>query len=259
MTTVNDIEKALFDWAPLSLAMKDDKNGLQAGERYKPVRRVLLSLDVTQDTIDEAVTTRADLIVSHHPVLFGIDRPTDDTDAGSILLKLCRTGIASIAMHTNLDATAGGVNDKLAALAGLKLVRVFGVQPSISDGLGRLGQLPEPVPIKTFAELCQKVLNAACVRFYDAGKPVSLVAVCGGSGGSVLECAIRAGCDTLLTGELKHSLRLTSRNQGINVVECGHFATENIIMSNIAEYLANRFPEVEMLLSENSKEPYQCL
>lgn len=254
MITVHDIERALFDLAPLSLAMKDDKVGLQAGERHKPVRRVLVSLDVTQKVIHEAVfSVRAGLIVSHHGI--GGFRPTDDTDAGAVLLTLCQIGVASIAMHTNLDAAQGGVNDVLAKLTGLTDVRIFDEK----DGIGRIGKLPKPMAARDFAARCKEAVKTGVVRYHDEGRPVQTVALCSGSGGSLLEDAIRSGCDTFLTGEVRHNHFLTARNQGVNLIECGHFATENVIVPVVADYLRKTFPELIVSLSGETAEPYQCL
>ena len=254
MITVNDIEKALFEWAPLSLAMKDDTVGLQAGERHKPVRRVLVSLDVTQAVIHEAVfKARADLIVSHHGVRSS--RPTDDTDAGLVLLHLCQTGVASIAMHTNLDAARGGVNDVLATLIGLEDVAVF----DELYGIGRLGWLLRPMTVQNFASHCKKAVKTCVARYHDAGRPVQTVAVGAGGGGAVLEDAIRAGCDTYFTGDVKHHDFLTAQNRGVNLVECGHFATENVIVPVLADYLQKSFPELEITCSSAAAEPYRCL
>jgi dinuclear metal center YbgI/SA1388 family protein len=256
MITVNDIEKSLFEWAPLDLTSKGDKVGLQAGERYKPVRRVLVSLDVTQAVVNEAVfSARADLIVSHHPMLYGVERPTDDTDAGSVLLTLCQTGLAAIAMHTNLDAAKGGVNDVLAERIGLVDVIVFDGK----EHIGRIGRLPRPASAREYAAYCKSAVKTGAVRFYDTGRPVKAVALCSGSCGSLLEDSIRAGCDTLVTGELKHHNFLVAQNQGINIIECGHFATENIIVPVIADYLRGKFPELTVTLSSETTEPYQCL
>jgi dinuclear metal center YbgI/SA1388 family protein len=236
--------------------MRNDRVGLQAGERSKPVRHVLVSLDVTQAVINEAVFSRADLIVSHHGVLYGDSiRPNDDTDAGTVLLTLCQTGIASVAMHTNLDAAKGGVNDELARLIGLEDVRVFDEK----SGIGRMGRLAKPMLARTLATQCKMALKTGIVRFYDAGKPVQAVALSSGGGGDLLEDAIRAGCDAFVTGDVKHSGFLTARNQGISLLDCGHFATENIIVPVLAEYLIKLFPLLKVSVSDQNPEPFQCL
>jgi dinuclear metal center YbgI/SA1388 family protein len=253
MITVNDIEKALFELAPKDLAMDKDYVGLQAGERNKPVKHVLLSLDVTQKVISEAVLINADLIVSHHG-LWDV-RPTDDTDAGAAMLALCRSGAASVAMHTNIDAAQGGINDILTGKLGLTDVSVFDKK----YGIGRIGRLPGGMIVRKFAEVCKNELKTCVVRFHDAGKPVQIVAVSCGGGSMLLEDAIAAGCDTFFTGDMKYHDFLIAQNRGINLVECGHFATENVIIPAMAEFLQRRFRDITITQSRESKEPYQCL
>jgi dinuclear metal center YbgI/SA1388 family protein len=257
MFTVNDIEKALFEWAPASLAMKGDNNGLIAGDRRKPVTHALVSLDLSLRTIAEAVRTGADVIAAHHPVVWGdkLPFPTGDTDAGNILLTVCASGLAAISMHTNLDAAQGGINDVLAGLIGLENVTVFDEK----DGIGRIGRLPRPMTAQDFAAQCKAALKTGVVRFADAGKPIQTAAICSGGGSFMLEDAIRAGCDAFLTGEAKHSTFITAQNQGVSLLECGHFATENVIVSHVAEYLRGKFPGLNVSVSNETAEPYQCL
>lgn len=254
MITVHDIEAKLAEWAPLSLAEANDPVGLQAGERRKPVTHVMVSLDVTLAVIEEAIAQKADVIVSHHDIVWPNRlRPTDDTDAGAVLLALCRSGMASIAMHTNLDAAPGGINDVLARMIGLTNVQIF------DEKIGRIGTLPEPVSAREYAARCKKVFGSGVVRFLDAGKPVKTVAVCSGGGGKLLEDGIKAGCDTYVTGDVAHHYFLTAQNRGVNLLDCGHFATENIIVPVVAEYLQKTFPELKVTLSGEDAEPFQCL
>lgn len=256
MITVHDIEAKLAEWAPLTLAVKDDPVGLQAGERGKPVKHVMVSLDVTLAVIAEAAAMGADLLVSHHGIVKSYElRPTDGTDAGAVLLAVCRAGLASVAMHTNLDAAPGGINDVMAAMIGLTDVSVYDKK----EGIGRIGILAEPTGAKTFAERCKTVFKTGVVRYHDAGKPVKTVALCSGGGGSLFEDAIIAGCDTFVTGDVGHAKFLTAQNQGINLLDCGHFATENIIVPVVAEYLQKAFPDLTVTLSGETAEPFRCL
>lgn len=255
MITVNDIERALFDWAPLSFAVKDDPVGLQVGERSKPVRHVLVSLDVTQAVLNEAVFSHADVIVSHHRIWRDGIQPTDDSDAGALLYNICLSGLASIAMHTNLDAAEGGVNDVLANVLGLTDVRVFDKK----DGIGRLGLLDPTMSVRAFALHCKSAVNTCVVRYFDAGKPVHNVALCSGGGDSLLDDAINAGCDTFVTADVKHHKFLVAQNQGVNLLDCGHFATENVIVPVIADYLMKTFPDLKVTMSRETKEPFECL
>jgi dinuclear metal center YbgI/SA1388 family protein len=256
MITVNDIEKSLFEWAPGDLGMKGDNNGLAAGYRTKSVSHVLVSLDVSQNTISEARAIGADVIVAHHPIVWGdAPWPNSDTDAGNVLLSICGAGLAAITMHTNLDAARGGINDLLADLIGLTGAEIYDEK----DGIGRIGRLPSPISATDFAARCKTVLKTGVVRFYDAGKPLERVALCSGAGAFLFEDAIRAGCDAFLTGEAKHSTFITAQNQGVSLLECGHFATENIIVDSVAGYLREKFPGIKVTVSTEKAEPYKCL
>ena len=257
MITVNDIEKALFEWAPPSLGMKGDNNGLVAGDRHKPVTHALVALDLSQRTIAEAVEIGAEVIIAHHPVVWGdkLPFPNSDTDAGNILLSICRAGLAAIAMHTNLDAAQGGVNDVLARLIGLTEVKIFDEK----DGIGRIGRLPQPMTAQAFAAQCKAALKTGSVRFFDAGKPIQNVALCSGGGSFLLEDATRFGCDAFLTGEAKHSTFLTAQNQNVSLFECGHFATESVVVPEIAKFISVKLPSLTVTVSSSVTEPYQCL
>jgi dinuclear metal center YbgI/SA1388 family protein len=257
MITVNDIENALFEWAPKDLAIKGDFNGLVAGNRHTQVTHVLAALDVSQNTISEAAEIGAELIAAHHPIVWGEGAPwpNSDTDAGNILLTLCGAGIAAITMHTNLDSAQGGINDVLARLLGLENVGVFDKK----EGIGRMGLLPKPMTVKEFSAHCKAVLKTCTVRFHDAGSHVQKIALCSGSGAFVFEDAVKAGCDAFVTGEAKHSVFLTAQNLGASLLECGHFATENVIVPTLGEFIKKRFPEIKVTLSRGTEEPYQCL
>ncbi|MCL2003803.1 MAG: Nif3-like dinuclear metal center hexameric protein [Oscillospiraceae bacterium] len=255
--TINDIERAMFEWAPASLAMRDDRNGLAAGDRRGRVSHVLAALDVTLNTIAEAKALGADVIVAHHPIVWGDKAPwpSSDTDAGSILLALCGVGVAAVTMHTNLDAARGGINDVLARLIGLEDVRIFDEK----DGIGRMGRLPKPMSAKDYAVQCKAAVGTGVVRYYDAGRPIEAVALCSGGGAAVFPDAIKAGCDAFVTGDVKHSDFLIAQNQGVTLFSCGHFATENIITPVVADYLRAQFPGLKVTLSRETAEPFVCL
>ena len=250
MTTVNDIYSYLCGVAPLSLACEWDNPGLLVGRADREVRRVLLSLDVTSDVISEAVQKDAELIVSHHPVIFTPQKSITDRDAdGRILLSLIENRLAVISMHTNLDVAEGGVNDVLLSL--------FGAEPQgvlDEDGCGRIGLLPEEYSIQSFLSLCREKLNTAGLRYYDAGRPVRRLAVMGGAGGDSVERAFALGCDTYLTSDVKYHQFLLAKELGINLIDGDHFCTEAPVMPALAEKLADAFPELNCMLSERHRQ-----
>lgn len=240
MTSVKDIYDFLCTVAPLELQMGFDNSGFLVGRSDKEVKRVLLALDVTSDVINEAIGYRADLIISHHPVIFSaIKKLTDDK-----LLRLIENSIAVISMHTNLDIADGGVNDVLLELLGAKAAEALD-----EDGCGRVGELPAAVPFDDFLKSCKELLNSKGLRYYSAGKSVKKLAVMGGAGGDFVSHAFEKGCDTYVTADIKYNRFLEAAEMGINLIDADHFCTENPVMPVLREKLVSAFPDVEFSLS----------
>ena len=212
MKTVKEIFEKLCEIAPLELQLEYDNAGFLIGRSDAPVKKALLSLDVTAEVVEEAITRGAQLIVSHHPVVWDAMRSvTDRVPGNGKLLRLLENGIAVISMHTNLDMAKGGVNDVLISLLGAKNEGVFD-----EEGCGRKGSLEKPMPLVDFLSICKEKLNSRGLRYHDAGRPVEHIAVLGGSGGSNLIGAWQAGCDTFVTADVKYSVFLQARELGIN-------------------------------------------
>ena len=241
MTTVKDIYGFLCAAAPLELQMSFDNSGFLVGRCDKPVKRVLLSLDVTAEVIDEAIEHGAELIISHHPVIFGaIKKLTDEK-----LLKLIENSVAVISMHTNLDIAEGGVNDVL-----LKLLGAEGDEALDPDGCGRIGELPASVAFDEFLQRCKLKLNSNGLRYYSAGKRVKKLAVMGGAGGDFVSLAFEKGCDTYVTADIKYNRFLEAAEMGINLIDADHFCTENPVMPVMKNRLSAAFPDVCFALSK---------
>lgn len=246
MMTVKDVFDKLCMIAPLELQLEYDNAGFLLGHADAPVSKVFLSLDVTDEVAEEAIETGAQLIVSHHPVIWDeMKSLTDCVPGNRKLLRLIESGIAVISMHTNLDIAEGGVNDVLISLLGASCIGSFD-----AEGCGRIGILKEPVPLQEFLEICKKKLNSRGLRYYDAGRPVERLAVLGGSGGSSLIEAWEAGCDTFVTADVKYSVFLQARELGINLIDGDHFCTENPVIPVLAQKLRDAFPEIEFVVSE---------
>ena len=196
MTRVCDIEKMLYDWAPRDLALEWDNVGLLVGDSGAEVRKVLVSLDVTEAVAAEAVAIGADLIVAHHPLMncawHKVQHVTTDDTQGRTITTLLKNNVSAICMHTNLDAAEGGVND-------------------------------------------------------DCGRPVRRVAVGGGACGDYIGQAIALGCDTFVTSDLSYHEFLDTK--ALNLIDAGHFPTENVICPVIAERLQAAFPHISVALS----------
>lgn len=246
MITVRDVEQALFDWAPKELAAGWDNVGHLVGDPDAEVKKVLIALDITEKVVNEAVNIGADVIVAHHPVMncawHPVQQIRSDDAQGRILITMIRNGISAICMHTNLDAAEGGVNDTLAEKLGLS-----GLELLNEEKIGRIGTLKSQLPLVDFVRFVVKSLRCNGLRYIDAGKPVHRVAVGGGACSGYISQAIAAGCDTFVTSDLKYNDFLDTA--GINLVDAGHFPTENVVTPVVAAYLRKMFPELTVVHS----------
>lgn len=256
MPTARTIESSLFALAPKEGAMPWDNVGLLLGDPEKEVSRVVVALDITPAVADEAIACGAELIVAHHPVMnckwLPVQTVRDDTPQGHLLMKLLRAGVSAICMHTNLDVAKGGVNDVLA-----KALKLVDPGPLTEDGIGRVGHLAAPLPLSEFVKEISHALHGNGVRYADAGKPVSLVAVGGGACGEYISQAIAAGCDTFVTADLGYHEFLDAGPKGINLIDAGHFPTEDPVCAVVMEYLRARFPELTITKSASHREVIQ--
>ena len=230
--------------------MEWDNVGLLVGRPGREVRRVLVALDITEAVADEAERWGAELIVAHHPVIFrGAKSVTDREPVGRTLLALLEGGISAVCMHTNLDVAPGGVNDALAEALGLEEPG-----PLRADGLGRVGTLAEARPLEAFAGDVCRILDCNGLRYADGGKPVRRVAVGGGACGDCIPDVLAAGCDTFVTADLSYHVFLDAAQQGLNLIDAGHFPTENGICGRLVSYLGGAFPDLEVRQSTVHRE-----
>lgn len=236
--TVGRILELLEQIAPLAAAEEWDNVGLLAGSRETEVDCVLCALDLTERVLDEAIDRGAQLIVTHHPILFRGRRNLSEDDAeGRLLCRLVRAGIALIAMHTNFDNAHPGVNDALAARLGLT-----DVEP-LESGMC-VGSVQE-TSLSAFADAARKALGGAVRVYGDGGAAVRRVAVLGGAGEDFAELALRAGADVYVTGEMAYHKALTAVDAGLCVLEAGHAATEKPAISLLAGGLQNAANDVQ--------------
>ncbi|MBO5340175.1 MAG: Nif3-like dinuclear metal center hexameric protein [Oscillospiraceae bacterium] len=266
MAEVKDIYNYLDVLAPFSTQESFDNAGLLVGRKSAEVNTVLVALDITQEVIREAVEIGAQLIVAHHPIIFDPVRSvTGETITGELVLQLAEAGIAAICAHTNLDAAQGGVNDLLARTLGLEQIGQL-CQSGVDEqgrayGIGRTGTRKgcDNVSAEEFAAAVKTALGAACVRYVDGGKPVARVAVGGGACGSMLHDAVRAGCDTFVTADVKYNVFLEAKELGINLLDAGHFPTEDVVCQPLADLLSARFPELTVRKSTVHREVFSCV
>ena len=248
MTTVQDILQFIESIAPPSLKMEGDNVGLLCGQADKEVKTILVALDPFVSVCREAVAENADLLVTHHPIIHGsICSITSQTTYGQAILELLAHGISAVNAHTNLDCADGGVNDTLAKAVGMSDIQKISADPY---GLLRMGQ----VNTQTLEEFLSKVkadLGCSGLRYTDGGNAVHKVAVGGGSCGSELAAVVKAGCDTFVTADVKYNQFWDAKMLGINMIDAGHFYTENPVVAVLAEKIQAAFPEVQVKISKN--------
>ena len=361
MTTIGAIYSFLDGFAPIARQMSWDNSGLLVGSPEDEVGRVVLALDATGPVVEEAAQKGAQLILSHHPVIF---HPLKKVERGTPVYEAIRLGVGILCAHTNLDLAEGGVNDALAEMLSLQKLQPFeidsqenyvkivvftpeaeagkvakamgdagagaldayshcsfsaggvgaflpleGASPHIGQvgrleqveetrvemilprgkipavvaamkathpyevpaydlfedqavretiSLGRIGELETAFSPREFAQFVKERLQGG-VRLVEGNRPVKRVAVCGGSGGDLVELAARLGADALVTGDVKHDQLLTAQSLGLTLVDGGHYATEAPVLTKLQEKLQEAFPGVEFLLAQAGKDPAKTL
>lgn len=263
MATVGEVFAFLQEKAPVDLQESFDNSGFLVGREASFVSKILVSLDITEEVVREAAEQGVQLIVSHHPVIFGGTKSvTDQTPSGRILLSLIENGIAAICLHTNLDAVEGGVNDALALRLGLTDIgqlRQTGVdRHGMPYGIGRVGLVPEQ-PLYDFAMAVKRLLGANGIRLIDGGKPVHMVAVGGGACAEFMSDALEQGCDTFVTSDVKYHQFLEARALGLNLLDAGHFPTEHVVCPILHSWLSRQFPQVSVSISQQHREVFSYL
>lgn len=250
MSTVTHIYDAIDRLAPFWLTMDFDNTGILVGDRNREVSCALLALDCTPAVVEQAKQLGAQLIVTHHPVIF---HPLKRVNEDAVVYQLIRSDIAVISAHTNLDIAQGGVNDALASAIGLRDCRGLELlNEQTGAWLGRIGTLPEPLSPEAFAAHIKACLNAASVKFSAAPRVIRTVALCSGSGADCLDAAISAGADALLTSEVKQHEYLAAAAAGISIFDAGHFDTEDIVIEPLRDYLAKEIPDVHFFTTHRS-------
>lgn len=250
MSTVTHIYDAIDRLAPFWLTMDFDNTGILVGDRNREVSCALLALDCTPAVVEQARQLGAQLIITHHPVIF---HPLKRVNEDAVVYLLIRSDIAVISAHTNLDIAQGGVNDALASAIGLRDCRGLELlNEQTGAWLGRIGTLPEPLSPEAFAAHVKSCLNAASVKFAAAPRAIHTVALCSGSGADCLDAAISAGADALLTSEVKQHEYLAAAAAGISIFDAGHFDTEDIVIEPLRDYLAKEIPDVHFFTTHRS-------
>lgn len=262
------LAKKLIDrfesFAPKTIAFTNDPVGLQIGNVNNDIKRVLVTLDVRPEVVDEAIKQNCDMIFSHHPLIF---RPIKNLDLSNpqnqMYAKLIQNSILVYSAHTNLDVAKGGMNDWLTEAMGLNHVQMV-YSNHYDTNIGRIGVLPTPVTVEEFAKTLKKIFNLEGLRLVanDNKAMVKNVAVIGGDGGKFYPEMLKAGADVFVTGDVYYHTGHDMLADGINVVDVGH-NVEKICIPKLAslfnEWKANNDWEVEIIESTVNTNPYQFI
>lgn len=255
------ILKLLNNFAPFEHAQAWDNVGFIIGNEDLEVDRVLVALEINDAVVDEAIEESCDLIIVHHPLIFkAMAKITANDPIGRLVLKLIKHDIKVIAAHTNLDATQGGLNDYLVELLGAETIKV--VPEEDPSSILRIAELPFAMDINRFADYAKKKLEANGVRVVKAhDDEITRFAVCTGAGMDFVKLALEHNCTTLLTGDVKYHEAMDAISLGMNVIDAGHFDTENIYMERLTQKLKlmsmDQDYEVNFLVSKALKNPFE--
>lgn len=244
MVRVRDILAWLDGFAPFRYAAPWDQCGLQVGDPDAPVTRLLVALDPSSATIEEARSLACQCLVSHHPLLFQpLKTVRTDHFPGNLVITALVGGLHLIAAHTNLDAARDGTNTVLGERLSLTQLEPLERDPAREGeerygGMGRVGLLPRAMTLAELAANTRDALGAVAVRAVgDGTRRVVRVALCSGSGGSLLEQALTAGVDVFVTGDIKYHDAQRAVEAGLALIDVGHFASEQLIVRPLAAFL----------------------
>ncbi len=239
MTTVKNIYDYINTIAPFNTQEEWDNSGFLVGEYRKEVKKAVVTLDATKETVAYAKSVGADLIISHHPLIF---KGAKNVFKGSSLYELIHNDIALISSHTPYDKTDGGINDNLAQILGLQNIRRH------DNGYLVFGELKDSMSIDDFALFVAQTLDSHGLRYTDCDKTISTVCVGGGACAEFIADAMECS-DCFVTGDLKYHEMLDAQQDGFAVVSAGHFETENIPFLMIKERLEKIFTDVKFFIS----------
>lgn len=253
MTTVREIYDFIDTLAPFRTQDRFDNSGLLIGDGTDTVTKAAVCLDITNEIVEEARATGAELIVSHHPVIFV--KPAQ-IDRSSPVYRLIRNGIDAVCVHTPIDMAKDGISDLMARLMELpnpeRAEVLHTIHPAEGIGYGKIVRLDGETTAEALAEKAKAAFGCTVVRYVDGGKPIHTAAVCSGAGNDEIYTCIEKGVDALITGDVKHHGFIDAKNAGLTVIDAGHFHTEVIVCEPLRKRLAARFPETEFFIPSAS-------
>jgi dinuclear metal center YbgI/SA1388 family protein len=249
--------------APEAIAQEWDNVGLLVGDRAQDIRRVFIALDADEQAIAEAKAAGAQLLLTHHPMIFSpLKRINTDRFLGARVVELLRSGMSYYAMHTNFDAAQMGV------LCAKRMELPIQGEPPLADeltyegrtyGIGVIGSYGSPIALGALAERVKEQFGLDYVKvFGDTGMKITRMAICPGSGKSTIDDAIEKGAQVLLTGDIDHHSGLDAKSQNLAIIDAGHYGLEHIFIEYMKNYIRENISEVEAV-AQKKRMPYQIL
>ena len=261
MKKVKEIIEVMETLAPTFLKEDFDNVGLMVGDREKEVKKVLLALDCTLKVVEEAKENNVDLIITHHPLIFR--RPnniTTDTIQGRKIIELIKNDISLYSSHTNLDSAKSGLNDSIPKLLGYDSSEILEVNKRDEKaGLGRIVTLDKPTTLDEIVDNVKKALNINNLRVVKGKEEVNKIAIINGSGQDFIGKAVSKGADCIITGDTTYHFASDYKEMGINIIDAGHFASEQIVFFNVMKNIIDKFTDIEFILSKVEEDSYTFL
>ena len=248
-------DRLAMRWNP-SFALDWDNVGLLVGREDKEIKKIFVALDVTDETLDQAIAFGADLMITHHPLLFSPVKKINTGDfIGRRLIKMIQADLCYYAMHTNFDVKGmAALNQECLGLQNTEVLEITSQEPT--EGIGRVGELKEGITLGAFAEKVKSDFQIPDVRAYgDCEKKVRRVAVSSGSGKSMIKTALAKGADVLVTGDIDYHGGIDAVAQGLMIIDAGHYGTEYCFISYMKKELENMFPDIRVE-SADIRHPY---
>lgn len=254
-----EIISLLNQWAPSYLIEEWDNTGFQIGDPEREVKKIFISLDLDREVFERAVEEKAEMIITHHPIIFEpLKTVTRLSYKEKLIYDIIKEDIVVYNAHTNLDLAIGGVNHILAKTLGIKNtepLKIMYEEPT--HGYGRIGEIEE-TPLLDYLAKVKKGLNTEHLLVYgDINRTIKKVAVCGGSGSSFIYDAYLKGAQIYITGDVKYHEAQYANELGLTIIDGGHYNTEKLILPVIKKYLEEKISEtIDIQLYNESSPPY---
>ncbi|MCP3924226.1 MAG: Nif3-like dinuclear metal center hexameric protein [Desulfobacterales bacterium] len=258
-----EIIKIVDKIAPLEISEEWDNSGLQVGNPDWYISKIMVALDISEDVINDAISKKADLIITHHPMIFSPLKSIDfKSKTGSLVYKSAKSQISIFSAHTNFDSANGGLNDILCDKIGLTNLTILGKTIETSDGdtfgLGRVGDTSKKLNLEDYADYIIKILKLKDLR-YSGNKDTTInkAAVCTGSGGSLINKFIDSDADVFITGDIKYHEAKNIEESGKCLIDIGHFASEHIIIDALKNKLDKELDgNIEIIPCNIEQDPF---